>query len=150
MVNKWESTQSPKTDILYITYIQGQVKKLSGHGIISVLPVTLSTSTCHLGNSCSKCRISFLFLLSEKILVRFHHNVCFGWDWWKTLECSITCTLRHARWINVIFTVPCEVNIMFYQRLFLGTSANQKRHLKSYYQTLSFILSFQPQGNKFD
>ena len=32
---------------------------------IKSLPVTLSTRTCHLGNSCSKCRISFLFFLSE-------------------------------------------------------------------------------------
>jgi hypothetical protein len=44
--------------------------------------------------------------ISFTLKVRFQHNVCFGWDWCRTLECYIHHTLRHARWINVIFTAP--------------------------------------------
>lgn len=42
------------------------------------LPVTLSTSTCHLGSSCSRWWISFLFLLSDtESSVRNHTQIVY-------------------------------------------------------------------------
>ena len=40
-----------------------------------ILPVTLSTKTCHFGNSCSRCLISRLFLRSAIVNSEMRYNI---------------------------------------------------------------------------
>jgi hypothetical protein len=83
------------------------------------------------------------FFISFTLKIRFHHNVCFGWDWCKTLECYINRTLRHARWINVIYTGPYvmrgEYNVLSKIVTRDVSQSEKNQYLKSYNNVRDFV-----------
>ena len=62
-----------------------------------------------------------ILYVSFTLKISFYHDVFFGLAWWKTSR---------------------EVNITFYQRTLLGTSANQKRHYLKSYNNENYCINF--------
>jgi hypothetical protein len=87
---------------------------------------------------------TFLFI-SFTLKIRFHHNVWFGWDWCKTLECYINRTLRHARWMNVIYTGPYvmrgEYNVLS-KIVTRDVSQSEKNNIWSHITMYVILFSF--------